>query len=558
MTVYTPVAPQAIVWPAPMETIYQALPARGQTPSGARRPGITLADRLFASAVVAIPREERYGAVTWLAGALGTSRKTIYDFAAATRQPMIARPAPVKNGLPSVETPAAPGVTDVAVARGALTLLFPGGVTLRPMSVCLEELLSERRSAPWLSAHFNAAGRRAGEVLAAADWSAVAPFEATRDEKFFDGRAYLLTVDPRSLAIVSGHVEDSVDSDRWAVSLALDQLRTGGAILGLAEDAANWYGASLAGSAKLLGTPWLMPVQKDVFHVLMRARQTLRDVERAALGRLATAEKKATHLPSGLWIIRDFDGYEAAYQTADATIGHAQDLHGLVGLLRDAFELVCPRSGEIRDPDTARWYLDAILTDLAAIDNRRVAGLVNYITPQKTQLFTFLDRLDVAVGSWRSAARAHFGEAELVQLFERSVARAWRLGHAAQTGAPRLRPAATRAAAKVASLCQHDPVAQELARELAAILEMTVRTSSASECVNSILELYLHCRRSFQGRVSAQNFLNLFILWHCMRRFERGKRKDQSPFQIAGVRVFDPDGNQTDDWLAALGYPKAA
>jgi hypothetical protein len=35
-------------------------------------------------------------------------------------------------------------------------------------------------------------------------------------------------------------------------------------------------------------------------------------------------------------------------------------------------------------------------------------------------------------------------------------------------------------------------------------------------------------------------------------------RRGQSPFELAGVRVFDPDGNDTDEWLAALGYPKAA
>ena len=42
----------------------------------------------------------------------------------------------------------------------------------------------------------------------------------------------------------------------------------------LAEDAATWYPASLSTAATLLGTPCLMPVQKDVFHVLRRAHQT--------------------------------------------------------------------------------------------------------------------------------------------------------------------------------------------------------------------------------------------------------------------------------------------
>ena len=137
------------------------------------------------------------------------------------------------------------------------------------------------------------------------------------------------------------------------------------------------------------------------------------------------------------------------------------------------------------------------------------------------------------------------------------MARAWRLRHAADTGNPRLRRAAEGAEAEVRSLCHHDPVGAHLAEELAAILELIVRTSSASECVNSVLAPYLYAHKSFQGRVSAQNLLNLFILWFGMKRFERGKRRGRSPFEIAGVRVFDPEGNPTDDWLAALGYPKA-
>ena len=235
----------------------------------------------------------------------------------------------------------------------------------------------------------------------------------------------------------------------------------------------------------------------------------------------------------------------------------ADGVHFWLGCLHDSFELVDPRSGEIRDADTAAWYLDEILSGMTGLNDKHVAKLVRYIAAQKAQLFTFLDWLDVALTPWRVEAEAHFAEPALAQLFERGVARAWHLKHAAETGHGRLRPAANRAKATVEGMCQHDPIATRLAAELAAILEMTVRTSSASECVNSVLELYLHAHKSFQGRVSAQNFLNLFILWFGLHRFSRGKRRGKCPFQIAGVRVFDPDGNPTDDWLAALGHPKA-
>ena len=32
----------------------------------------------------------------------------------------------------------------------------------------------------------------------------------------------------------------------------------------------------------------------------------------------------------------------------------------------------------------------------------------------------------------------------------------------------------------------------------------------------------------------------------------------QSPFQLAGIKVYTPEGEVTDDWMAALGYPADA
>ena len=46
-----------------------------------------------------------------------------------------------------------------------------------------------------------------------------------------------------------------------------------------------------------------------------------------------------------------------------------------------------------------------------------------------------------------------------------------------------------------------------------------------------------------------QSFLNLFILWHNMRVFEkRAKRAGKSPFQWAGIDLGESD------WLNLLGF----
>jgi len=93
----------------------------------------------------------------------------------------------------------------------------------------------------------------------------------------------------------------------------------------------------------------------------------------------------------------------------------------------------------------------------------------------------------------------------------------------------------------------------------------TIRTSCAAETVNSIIKAYLHTKRSFQSRETAQNWFNLFRLWFCMHPFKRShimpsgyNRQGQSLFQLAGIKVYTPAGELTDNWMAALGYPADA
>ena len=81
------------------------------------------------------------------------------------------------------------------------------------------------------------------------------------------------------------------------------------------------------------------------------------------------------------------------------------------------------------------------------------------------------------------------------------------------------------------------------------ILDGTPRTSSLIECINGLLKSFLNNRQSFQDQETLQAYLDLFVLWHNMRPYQRGKRQGQSPYQIAGI---DPGCT---DWLELLGYP---
>ena len=62
---------------------------------------------------------------------------------------------------------------------------------------------------------------------------------------------------------------------------------------------------------------------------------------------------------------------------------------------------------------------------------------------------------------------------------------------------------------------------------------------------------FLRARQAFRNPETAQAYLNLLVLWHNMRSFQRGKRAGHSPFQWANITP------GTDDWLTLLGYPAA-
>jgi len=133
--------------------------------------------------------------------------------------------------------------------------------------------------------------------------------------------------------------------------------------------------------------------------------------------------------------------------------------------------------------------------------------------------------------------------------FQNSVARLWRLEHALRNGHDQFRKAALEARQWLVDWIENDPRLHRLAEQLLTLLEKTVRTSCAAEAINSVLRPYLDRRRECTDLNSRQLFLNLFVLWFNMHKFQRGHRKGKSPYELAGIDL------GTDDWLTLLGYP---
>lgn len=165
-------------------------------------------------------------------------------------------------------------------------------------------------------------------------------------------------------------------------------------------------------------------------------------------------------------------------------------------------------------------------------------------------MLTFLEGLVEPLTAWQAQAAQHFQDHAAAASFQASVARFWRLEHAVQrNGHKHLREAALTAQQGLAAWLEDDPPLKALAEKLLNLLERTVRTSCAAETIHSVLRPYLERRREATDLNSRQLFLNLFVLWFNLHKFERGPRKGKSPYEIAGIDL------GTDDWLTLLGYP---
>jgi hypothetical protein len=217
--------------------------------------------------------------------------------------------------------------------------------------------------------------------------------------------------------------------------------------------------------------------------------------------------------------------------------------------LCDALELVDLRSGEIRDRPTNAWLLEETLRAMEHIDQPVVRKFVRSLRRYPSQLLTFLDWAAQLLAPYHVRLAASLPDPVQQRTLVRSAARVWRLRQALINGHRTWRSEAAEAEAHLERLWAGDATRQTLANDLMHLLDASGHTSSLIECLNGLLKSFLYNRQAFRNRDTAQAYLNLFVLWHNMRVYERGKRAGKSPYQWAGINV------GTDDWLELLGYP---
>ncbi len=540
MELYAKNNESSVFWPEPLESTWQLLGGERARALAPKLPHLGLADILFMSAVMSLPRARRpWGIITWLAKVFLVSRPGLYALTKRVRDRLLPAEAPPML-LPEVGAPVT--VTSTRLARTILTANFPGKMAIRPTQQLLSEAFDQSRSVGWLSQLLTAAGEQAGQVLASVDTSPLEAVIVARDETFFHGQPLLLVIEPVSRTILLAVVAPDRQAETWAIALLMSQ-EQGATFKGIVEDMARMYPKS----QKEIGLN--LEVQKDVWHIERDGAQVRRDLERAAF----RATKRLLKLEKKLLQQWDDTLFEQHYIPAVAKEERLYQQHDAfdewLGHLYDALETVDWRSGEIRDRTINEWLLEETLTAMGQIDHPRVKKWVKTLRRHQTQLLTSLDWLAASLIPYRQKLESYLESPADPAAFLHIVARCWRLRQALINGHRSFRDEAELAEWFLQELLADDAHLQELADRLWALLDAACRTSSLIENINGLLKPFLHAHRAFRNQETLQSFLNLFTLWHNMRVFQRGKHQGKSPYQLAGI---DPC---SDDWLALLGYP---
>ena len=539
MKLYQPASktPQNLgIYPEPIESVWHSLEGDLKQNLAPKLHHLSFADILFITTIMNLPTAQRpWGIVTWMSDVFNISRVSLYALKERVTQKLrspVDKLEPTKTAIP---------ISKNRVERTVLSGTVLGKMAIRPLRTVLQESLGEKRSIGWISQFLGQAGKKAGQILDQIDTSSLGCVIVLRDETFFQNTPILLIVEPMSATILFAQATDDRKADTWGTALLIAE-ESGVKIAGLVEDMATMYPKSQkeADMADL-------PVQKDVWHIQRDGSTVLRKLSKQAY----KATKKVYKLEKMLLKKWDDDVFEKQYILAVLNEESLYEQHDqfeqCLTHFVDALELVDWRSGEIREKHLNEWLFQEALKEMDKITHSCVRKFAKTLRKHQSNLLTAMDWLKNSLESFRGTC-IHDMPDNMQQAIFAMVARHWRLQQFLTNGHQTFHQEAMKAKQQFQSFIEKNREYEEMANKLLKILDAACRTTSMIEGVNGLLKKFLRNHQSFRSTETLQSYLNLFVIWHNMRIFERGKRKGYSPYNLANIST------DSDDWLTLLGY----
>jgi hypothetical protein len=477
-----------------------------------------------------------YGDVTRQAEVADCSRQTIYDHAqkvqaavvgahdgGPTRAELIAQNQQLRHENAQLWDWLA-GTTEFPPSKQCefSVTAMAMGLSLNQVLVLLGLILGKHACPGRSTVHrwIKAAGLAAGRVLKFLDARCQAlVLVGCLDEIFFHGRPVLVGVEPASMTWFLGRKANDRSGATWAKALHVWD-----ALSYVTADAGTGLQAGIAAvqqERQANGKPALEN-GLDVFHTTQEARRVLRQswsqVERSweqaegATRRVEQAQRQGQDARGAAVAARAaWKKAEAAFRQYERSEAGWERAHGALTVFRP--------EGDLND---RAWADRQIALALPMLSGREWSKVRGFLQAQET--LTFLDRLHPQLRAAVPEARLR---AELVHL--------WWLR--------RQRPRAHTAGAVVGAghvahlvqqvVCQKvDANWRESYEAVARVLRLTVRASSAVECMNSVLRMH-----QSRHKTVTQGLLDLKRLyWNC-RVFREGKRRGRCPYEHLGLKL---------------------
>jgi hypothetical protein len=477
-----------------------------------------------------------YGDVTRQAGIAGCSRQTIYDHAhkvqaavvdahdgGPTRTTLITQNQHLRREnaqlwdwlAQSIDFPPSQQ-REFAVTAAAM------GLSLNQVLVLLALILGKQAGPGRSTLHrwIKAAALAAGRVLRSLDARCQAlVLVGGLDEIFFHGRPVLVGVEPASMTWFLGQKADDRSGATWAKAL-----RDWPALSYVTADAGTGLQAGIAAvqqERQANGKPALEN-GLDVFHTTHEARRVLRQswshVDRsweqaeAATRRVEQAQRQGQDARGVAAVARSaWKKAEAAFRQYERSEAGWKMAHGALSVFRP--------EGHLNDRAWAEQQIALALPVLSGREWSKVRGFL-----QAKETLTFLDRLHRQL---REAVPEDQWRAELVRLW-------WLRRHRPRANTPGPVAGAGHVAHRVQQVvCQKvDANWRQSYQTVARVLRLTVRASSAVECMNSVLRMHQSRHKTVK-----QGLLDLKRLyWNC-RAFREGKRRGRCPYEHLGLKL---------------------
>jgi hypothetical protein len=324
-----------------------------------------------------------------------------------------------------------------------------------------------------------------------------------------------MVVEPESLCWLTGRMVQARDGVTWAEEFARFP-----ALKAVVRDDGTGLGKGVKlerARRRAAGLPDLDD-SLDVFHTLREGGRAVRKTWGAAtraLDRAAAAQKEfdqrarqgQSRQGHGASLNRLWRQAERAWDQATAA-------ETAWKRAKSAFEIFTPE-GRLNDRTQAEATVAATLPHLGGAAWAKTRRLL-----LRRESFTFLDQVH------QRLAELGLDPDVLSALLDLEGLRRqpWRLS------------AATRAWALVRTvqLTKACPAWREDARRVRAVLRGIWRASSLVECVNSVARM-----QQARHRKMTQELLDLKRLYWNLRRFRTGRRKDQTPYSLLGLKLPD-------------------